>query len=97
MTIGRIGELKAGLLEAFELGKRVQLSLAGVTEADLTGLQLICSAHRTAMARELELSITGGEVEAIASVAQLSGMRRHVGCIQDVCGSCAWTQGDDRG
>ena len=90
MTIDMILELKDRLHEAFHLGKKVRLSLAGVTELDLTGLQLICSAHRTAIAKELELSVEGGDGEAVASVARLSGMPRHMGCARDVGDSCVW-------
>lgn len=89
MTIARIGEIRDGLLEAFALGQKVQLSLEGVTEVDLTGLQLICSAHRTSIASNLELSISGCQ-ETIAAVAELSGMPRHTGCAQDLEGSCVW-------
>ena len=92
MTIERAGELREGLLEAFALGKKVQLSLAGVTEVDLTGLQLLCSAHRSALADGLEFSVTGNS-EILGSVAESAGMLRHTGCVEDTSGSCIWKRG----
>ena len=90
MTIGQASELRSGLLQAFELGKNVELSLAGVTEVDITGLQLICSSHRTSLQKNLVLSVSGSETEPIASVSELAGMLRHIGCAQDVNGTCPW-------
>jgi anti-anti-sigma regulatory factor len=90
MTIDRIAELRSGLLRAFGLGKGVQLSLAAVSEVDLTGLQLICSAHRTALVRGLELSVVGCEEKAVATVAREAGMLRHLGCAADTGGTCVW-------
>ena len=92
MTIGQAGELRAGLLKAFDLGKRVELSLTGVTEVDITGLQLLCSSHRTSLAKELDLSVTGADGERFSSVALLAGMLRHAGCAQDSAGTCVWTK-----
>ena len=90
MTIDRIGELRGLLLEAFSLGKRVHISLAGVTEVDITGLQLLCSAHRTSLAKGVEFSVSGGEGKILSLMAKQAGMLRHVGCPEDICGTCVW-------
>jgi anti-anti-sigma factor len=95
MTIENIGELKSWLLKAFSFGKDVQLSLKGVTEVDLTGLQLLCSAHRTSIARELHFSVTGAAGEVVSSVADLTGMMRHAGCASDSNGTCVWKKSSD--
>ena len=92
MTIDTISELKNAMLKAFGLGKEVQLSLAAVTDVDLTGLQLLCSSHRTSIIKELGFSITGAEGEALSAVSQLAGMLRHTGCAQDVGGTCLWKE-----
>ena len=94
MTIDKIDEIKRDLLEAFQLGKDVELSLAGVTDVDLSGLQLLCSAHRTSLVRGVAFSVTGGDAGALYSVAMLAGMPRHVGCAQDDTGSCIWKRGE---
>ena len=90
MTIQQVDQLRLGLLKAFDLGKKVQISLAAVTEVDVTGLQLLCSAHRTSIVRGLDFSVFGSENKILALVAKQAGMRRHIGCSEDVCGTCVW-------
>lgn len=90
MTIDRIAEIRDGMLQAFGLGNEVRLSMAAVTEVDLTGLQLLCSSHRTAIARGLAFSVQDTDAEALSSVIELAGMWRYNGCAQDTAGSCVW-------
>uniref|UniRef100_C6E3S6 Anti-sigma-factor antagonist n=1 Tax=Geobacter sp. (strain M21) TaxID=443144 RepID=C6E3S6_GEOSM len=90
MTIGQASELKAGLLKAFETGKPVEIQLAGVTEVDVTGLQLICSAHRSSLQRGCALQVSGTDSEGLSHAARMAGMLRHAGCAQDVTNTCVW-------
>lgn len=90
MTIGQASELKTGLLKAFEAGKPVEIQLAGVTEVDVTGLQLICSAHRSSVERGCELQVSGTDSEGFSNVARMAGMLRHAGCAHDVTHTCVW-------
>jgi len=90
MTIDRIGEIRDGMLQAFGLGNEVRLSMAAVTEVDLTGLQLLCSSHRTAIAKGLAFSVQDTDAEALSSVIELAGMWRYNGCSQDTGGTCVW-------
>ena len=94
MTIDRIGEIRDGMLEAFGLGNEVQLSMAAVTEVDLTGLQLLCSSHRTAIDRGVAFSVHDTDAEALSSVIELAGMRRYNGCAQDTAGTCVCNRED---
>ncbi|MBJ6799882.1 STAS domain-containing protein [Geomonas propionica] len=89
MTIGNVGELRKRLLQAFAGGKPVELSLAGLTEVDVTGLQLLCSCHRTSVQQGIPCTVTGGS-EVLAAIAEEAGMPRHKGCAVDVDGSCIW-------
>lgn len=90
MTILQAAELREGLLKAFDAGSDVELSLAGVTEMDLTALQLLCSAHRTSLQKGVRLALVGGQPQAVAAVVELAGMQRLNGCAQDVAGTCVW-------
>jgi len=90
MSIEHAGEIRDGLLQAFGAGKRVELSLAEVTEVDLSGLQLLCSAHRTSLARHLGFRVTGEENGRFAAMARAAGLPRHVGCPGDQFGTCVW-------
>ena len=90
MILSRIDELRDGLVEAFRLGKNMRVSLQAVTEVDVTGLQLLCSAHKTSMVKNLDFSVIGGENKILSLVAKQAGMLRHVGCCQDICITCVW-------
>lgn len=90
MTIGQASELKAGLLKAFETGKPVEMQLTGVTEVDVTGLQLICSAHRSSLERGCDFKVSGTDAEGLSHVARMAGMLRHAGCARDVNHTCVW-------
>lgn len=90
MTVERVGELRRALLEAFALGAAVRLSLSEVTRVDVSGLQLICSAHRSSLANGQEFVVTGCDPGEVGRVAKLCGMPRHLGCAQDRAGSCIW-------
>jgi ABC-type transporter Mla MlaB component len=89
MTIDCVGELKSDLLEAFGAGKKVQLSLAGVTRVDFTGLQLLCSYQRASIDRDLDLSIDGDEEgDVLPALSQLVGMLCQSECTRELCGIC---------
>jgi anti-anti-sigma regulatory factor len=89
MTIGTAREIRDGLLKAFSFGKDVEISLAGSSEIDVAGLQLLCSAHRSSVNMQLGFRVTGTGSEELFSVAQLAGMMRQTGCVHNV-GSCIW-------
>lgn len=89
MTIGNVGELRKRLLQAFAVGKPVELCVAGLTEIDVTGLQLLCSCHRTSVERGSAFTLTGRN-RALADIAEVAGMPRLKGCVQDVDGTCIW-------
>ena len=90
MTVSQAVELQEGLLQAFQEGKGVEIQLSEVTEVDITGLQLMCSSHRTSLLKQVPLTITGGDARIFFAVAEQAGMLRHTGCSQDLTGTCVW-------
>ncbi|WP_224960894.1 STAS domain-containing protein [Geomonas subterranea] len=95
MTVVNAGEFRKRLLEAFATGKPVEVSLAGLTAIDVTGLQLLCSCHRTSVARAIPCTVTGRN-EALAATAEVAGLPRLKGCVQDVGGTCIWRLDTDK-
>ncbi len=93
LTIPFAGEFTAALLDAFDTAGRVLVNLEGVSAVDITGLQLLCSAHRTACAREKGFDVEGLVNPVLAEAAVLAGFRRHVGCAVDVGKTCIWIGG----
>jgi len=57
LRLPQSGALAERLRAAFAAGRSVELDLAGVEDVDLSGLQLVCSAHRTYCAGGLEMKL----------------------------------------
>ena len=58
LTVARAAELKALLLSALDRGEAVELSALAVSEVDVAGLQILCAARRSALARNVALAFS---------------------------------------
>lgn len=95
MTVVNAAELRERLLAAFAPGRDVELSLSGVTEIDATGLQLLCSCHRTSVVRGIGFRMKQ-ETEPLVEAARTAGMSRLKGCVEDADGTCVWLERNER-
>ena len=97
MTIPYAGELREQLLAAFEKADTIAADLCGVTEIDVAGLQLLCSAHRSSVLMNKAFSIVSRQGSVVWEAADAAGQLRQVGCVVDVCHchTCVWTGGRD--
>ena len=95
VTVERAAEFRTLLLQAFERGKNVELVLSGLTEIDVSGLQLLCSCHRSSVARGVGFVLLGCN-ETLHETAALAGMYRHKGCLEDTPGTCLWLKERDK-
>lgn len=87
LTASQAGRLHRLLLEAFESDGRVELALRDVQEADLTFLQLMCAAHRAAVARGVAFHLSGLETAGpVLRLIREAGAEREVGCPEE----CLW-------
>lgn len=73
LTIERSEAVKEALLRVLELFEEVSLELEGVEEADLSGLQLVLSALKTAERLGVAMSAKTTPAGAIADVAERAG------------------------
>ena len=94
MTIQYAGELKNALLHALENYEQIRLDVGKVSAVDLSGLQLICSAHRTSIQLNKQFAFNGAGSEVLKSVGSEAGFPRHVGCSQDKGHTCIWVGGE---
>ena len=92
-TIERANELKQLLVNALKDKNRVALNLEGITEVDLSCLQLLCSAHRTSMELKKRLTVEGRQPEVFQRAVKDAGFTRPVGCHKDPDKSCLWLGG----
>ena len=89
-TVWQAPEIRTALLEQLAAQGPFELDLGEVDEVDLTGLQLLCSAHRTATARGKEFRVTRWS-EAFERAVETAGFHRHQGCSE----GCLWIRGDN--
>ncbi len=90
-TVWQAASIRDALRTRLAAEGPVELDLGGVPEVDLAGLQLLCSAHRTADAQGKEFRVVRWS-DAFARVIEAAGFLRHHGC----CDGCLWNRGDDR-
>jgi len=75
-------------------GNRLLLDLAGVTGADTSILQLICSLHRTCLTAGQDLTIKGNMPETFKTILEAAGWRRPKACTRGGDNPCLWSWRD---
>ena len=92
LTIQRIAELKQQLCSALQDADGLVLNLKEVSRADLTFLQLLCSAHRSAQAAGKFLRCEGVSAAVDKAVSDAGFLRGNMACGQDCSDSCLWIE-----
>jgi anti-anti-sigma regulatory factor len=89
-TIERAQELKSMLVAALAGNNHVIIDVGGVTEVDLSFLQLLCSAHRASLKGYKYFALHENQSAAFKRVVHDAGYVRTLGCHQDPERSCLW-------
>ena len=76
LTIEHAKELHEALKKALEGAQRLEISLEGAEAVDLSCLQLLCSANRTARASKKNISLKGRAPECFKRAAVEAGFFR---------------------
>jgi anti-anti-sigma regulatory factor len=95
-TIERAEELKSMLVAALAGNDHVIIDVGGVTEGDLSLLQLLCSAHRASLKGSKYFALHDNKSSAFKRVVHDAGYVRTLGCHQDPERSCLWTGDQER-
>lgn len=74
IDIGCASQLKAELLEAFQSGKSIRISAAGVSELDVTAYQLLWAASREAKRSGVDLALADKMPEAVRKSLEEMGL-----------------------
>jgi len=91
LTIRSAGEVKASFIKALVESEEVAVDFDGVSEVDLTCLQLLCSAHRSATRLNKRfLFADSNRPEAFLALVEAAGFARSMGCSLDCGKSCLW-------
>lgn len=91
VTIETAGELKEALLNAFEMKADLLVDCSGAKEVDLSTLQLLCAAHRTARSLGRNMTLDGHSENAFARAVVQAGFPRQRDCLLSPdAKSCLW-------
>lgn len=90
LTVAGIRELSKALLQGLEASDQVVLDLGAVSDVDIAGLQLLCAAHRFAVANGRVLLLVGTG-ERHRELARAAGFVRGELCSIGRDVPCFWT------
>ena len=90
-TIERANELKRVLLEILISCERMIIDLEGLTDLDLSTVQLFCSAHRTSLRDGKHLELHERKSQSLKQIVTNAGFMRTQGCHKDPSKTCLWT------
>jgi len=93
LTIASSGELHRVLSEALHGTQRVELDLQRLEEIDLSAMQVICSACKSASKQKQTLVCLSGIPDCLAALGRNLGAPRELPCIQNGNDPCIWFGG----
>jgi ABC-type transporter Mla MlaB component len=91
-TVATAAKWKRDVSAALAAATDVEIVLQDITSADVTLLQLLCSAHRTAADQNKNLTMTGGKKDPVARLLRNAGFLRHLGCLEQDRKTCLWIE-----
>ncbi len=86
-------EIKAKLLDMISKEDQVIITIGEASEADLSFLQIICSAHRTAVRVNKSFMVGPRRPAAFVRSYEEAGFIREKGCVFGADGNCIWLPG----
>ncbi len=86
------GELRAALADALATARVLAVEAGAVTDADVSTVQLLCAAHKTAVKLGKGIELLGVS-EAVGRVVRDAGFLRREGCMQGIERNCLWLGG----
>ena len=94
LTIEYAAELKDALQQSLKNARARKPGSDDVTEMDLSGLQLLCSAHKTSVNLKKTVELMQNTCEVSKETVRKSGYKRYTGCIKETEKSCLWIIGE---
>ena len=86
-------EFRTLLVQSIDTTDVLTIDVASVTEMDLSFLQLLCSAHRTAIEQNKRLELDKKWPEPCVQAIQESGYTHQAACGFNKNNDCMWTKG----
>lgn len=95
-TICNVASIREGIIEALGQSEQVDIDLTDVSAVDLAGLQLLCSAHRSAMETGKVLAIVGMQTPPVQKARGAAGFIFNRGCRFCQSAECLWVGGIEK-
>lgn len=93
LNISNTEELKNTILNALSLSTGVFVNIEEVQDIDLPSMQLLCSAHKSALLLNKTFDISGEISESVRQKLAWAGYVRTVGCTAAKGRPCLWVKG----
>jgi len=93
LTIENAAEFSRILREALEASKNVAIEFEPAVEIDITGVQVLCSACKSAARSGSTFSCHGPQPEALEGIITSSGAERNAVCKHNNNSTCIWFGG----
>ncbi len=91
LTVPHAEELKSAFLKALINGRALNIRFGAVQDVDLSCLQVLCSAHKSAVRMKKQVCFDGTVPKILKDAAEAAGYTRLSGCKLDSEKSCLWT------
>jgi anti-anti-sigma regulatory factor len=93
LTIETAADFSRIVREALEAAKKVAIEFDPAVEVDITGVQVLCSACKSAALSGKEFSCHGPQPAALAGIITSSGAERRSECKHNNNSTCIWFGG----
>ena len=93
LTIENASDFLNIIREGFESSDRIAIDFEPSVEIDITGLQLLCSACRSAAGAGKTFFYKGLQPQALTDIIKLCGAERNSACKQNSDSTCIWFGG----
>lgn len=93
LTIETAAEFSRIIREALEASNTVTVEFDQAVEFDITGVQVLCSACKTAARSGKNFSYHGLQPRSMTEVIAASGAERHAACKHNNTTTCSWFGG----
>lgn len=90
LTVNGAEEIKDALFKAITRFKNLELEFGEISAMDFSCLQLLCSAHRTAIHRNRVISLKLPLPAVMEELIVSTGFTRHAGCAAGDNCRCFW-------
>ena len=94
LTIAQVAEVRGALARAVAARAHTVIDLLDLEDVDVAGLQLLCSAHRSAVEAGVPFDLTGVNA-AFREAVRAAGFLHLEGCTDETRNRCLWMAGAD--